>query len=331
MKGVESNITEANKPNVVFLMGPTASGKTALATELVEKYPFELISVDSAQVYRGLDIGSAKPTALELKKTPHRLIDIRDPADAYSAADFRKDALVEMAKIIANHKIPLLVGGSMLYFKVLLDGLSDLPSADSSVRKKLIEEAETRGWPALHQDLARFDPVSARRIHQNDKQRIQRALEIYYISGNTMTDLHNRQLDNQSELKEQGAASIFDFNVTSFAIAPNSRAELHQRIATRFHLMLDLGLVDEVRTLFNREDLTDSLPSIRAVGYRQVWDCLAGKIDYDAMVERGIIATRQLAKRQLTWLRSWPDVIWLDSDDTDLLNTALKNMPFATI
>jgi len=319
------------KPQAVFLMGPTASGKTGLATELVEKYPFELISVDSAQVYRGLDIGSAKPTLAELEKTPHRLIDIRDPADAYSAASFRVDALEAMADITSRNKVPLLVGGTMLYFKVLLEGLSDLPSADPDIRKKLLEEAADKGWSALHKDLAVIDPVSAKRIHPNDSQRIQRALEVYYSSGVTLTECHESQV--LSGKCNWGSESIqkFDYNVTSFAIAPEKRADLHERIALRFNLMLERGFVAEVRALYERGDLTVELPAIRAVGYRQVWDCLDGKIDYDAMVDKGIIATRQLAKRQLTWLRSWPDVIWLDSDDGDLLGTALKSMSFVSI
>ena len=321
----------SEKPRAVFLMGPTASGKSALAAELVDKYPFDLISVDSAQVYRGLDIGSAKPTLAELKKTPHRLIDIRDPSQAYSAADFRDDALAEMAKIVASNKIPLLVGGTMLYFKVLLEGLSDLPSADPLVRQRLLQESEVKGWPALHKDLAAIDAESANRIHPNDRQRVQRALEVFYTSGMTMTECRERQSLNGKGPWGSETIQKFDYNVTSFAIVSPDRSILHRRIAARFHLMLESGLVDEVRVLFDRGDLTQDLPAIKAVGYRQVWDCLAGKIDYDAMVEKGIIATRQLAKRQLTWLRSWPDVIWLDSDDGDLLDTALKSLPFATI
>ncbi|EEQ16991.1 tRNA delta(2)-isopentenylpyrophosphate transferase [Yersinia intermedia ATCC 29909] len=283
-------------------MGPTACGKTALSIALRQRLPVELISVDSALIYRGMDIGTAKPNAEELALAPHRLIDIRDPAESYSAADFRKDALKEMADITAAGRIPLLVGGTMLYFKALLEGLSPLPPADPQVRQRIEQQAAELGWEALHQQLTEVDPVAAARIHPNDPQRLSRALEVFFISGKTLTEL------------TKVSGETLPYRVHQFAIAPVSRELLHQRIELRFHQMLDAGFETEARALFDRGDLHTDLPAIRCVGYRQMWSYLSGEIDYDEMVYRGVCATRQLAKRQMTWLRGWSSVQWLDSD-----------------
>ncbi len=282
-------------------MGPTASGKTALAIRLRQTLPVELISVDSALVYKGMDIGTAKPDAHELSQAPHRLLDIIDPAQAYSAADFRRDALKEMAEIVAAGRIPLLVGGTMLYFKALLEGLSPLPSADAAVRAEIERQAAEQGWDALHRKLQEIDPIAAQRIHPNDPQRLSRALEVFFISGKTLTEL------------TQTSGEALPYQVHQFAIAPASRELLHQRIEQRFHQMLASGFEAEVRALFARGDLHTDMPSVRCVGYRQMWSYLAGEISYDEMVYRGICATRQLAKRQMTWLRGWEGVHWLDS------------------
>lgn len=297
-----SEIKNLNRPPAIFIMGPTASGKTALSIALRQRLPVELISVDSALIYRGMDIGTAKPSAEELALAPHRLIDIRDPAESYSAADFRKDALKEMDEITAAGRIPLLVGGTMLYFKALLDGLSPLPSADPAVRQRIEQQAAELGWERLHQQLAEVDPVSAARIHPNDPQRLSRALEVFFISGKTLTEL------------TKISGETLAYQVHQFVIAPASRELLHQRIELRFRQMLDAGFETEARALFNRGDLHTDLPAIRCVGYRQMWSYLSGEIDYDEMVFRGICATRQLAKRQITWLRGWDSVHWLDSD-----------------
>ncbi|MGK0248950.1 MAG: tRNA dimethylallyltransferase [Oleispira sp.] len=300
-------------PQAIFLMGPTASGKTALAIDLVENYNCEIISVDSALVYKGMDIGTAKPDAALQARAPHRLIDLIDPAEAYSAASFRADALREMAAITAQGKVPLLVGGTMMYFKFLRDGAAQLPKADDLVRQRLLAQAEACGWPLMHAKLAEVDPVSAERLKPMDSQRIQRALEVFEISGKTLTQFWAEQ--NEQPLP---------YNVISFAVMPKERKTLHKRIAQRYKIMMEQGFVDEVKALFAREDLHAELPSIRCVGYRQVWQYLQGEIDYNEMVERGIIATRQLAKRQITWLRSWPDLNWLDTEDLNLLQNALK-------
>ena len=308
-----SDVNTQIKPKAIFLMGPTASGKTALAIALRQKLPVDIISVDSALIYRGMDIGTAKPDATEQSLAPHRLIDILDPALSYSAADFRRDALSAMEEITAAGRIPLLVGGTMLYFKALLDGLSPLPSANPEVRAEIEKKATEKGWEAIHKELALADPVAAQRIHPNDPQRLSRALEVYLISGKTMTEL----------TKISGESLPYD--VYQFAIAPKDRNVLHQRIEARFKQMLTCGFEDEVKSLYERGDLHEDLPSVRCVGYRQMWSYLSGEIDYDEMVYRGICATRQLAKRQITWLRGWNDIHWLDSEDPkQSLDTVLQ-------
>ena len=291
-----------HKPLAIFLMGPTASGKTDLAIQLRQQLPVEVISVDSALIYRGMDIGTAKPSKAELALAPHRLIDICDPAESYSAANFRTDALREMQEISAQGKIPLLVGGTMLYYKALLEGLSPLPSADEKVRSEIEAKAALIGWGGLHQELCKIDPISAQRINPNDSQRINRALEVFYLTGKTLTEL----------TAQKGEA--LPYNILQFAIAPEQREVLHLRIEQRFHKMIELGFQQEVEKLYRRPDLNENLPSIRCVGYRQMWEYLRGDYDHDEMVFRGICATRQLAKRQITWLRGWTSPIqWLDS------------------
>jgi len=312
-------------PPAIFLMGPTASGKTDLALALARVLPCELISVDSALVYRGMDIGTAKPDRATLDAFPHHLVDIRDPAEAYSAADFRRDALAAMANITARGRIPLLVGGTMLYYKALLEGLADMPGADAQVRGELEARAEREGLAALHAELQAVDPQSAARIHPNDPQRLVRALEVFQVSGVTMTQLRAQQ----SEAAAQDGG--LPYTVAQLAIAPAQRQILHERIANRFDLMLEQGFVAEVERLQRRGDLHSEMPSIRAVGYRQVWDHLEGRLTAAQMRERGIIATRQLAKRQFTWLRSWENVHWLDSLSCDNLPRALKYMATVSI
>ncbi len=287
-------------PPSIFLMGPTASGKTALAVRLAERYPVELVSVDSALVYRGMDVGTAKPDAATLARAPHHLLDIRDPGESYSAAAFRDDALRLMAGIVARGRVPLLVGGTMLYFRVLLQGLDDLPRADARVRSEIEAAAVVQGWPAMHAELARVDATTAARLAPNDAQRIGRALEIFRLRGEPMSLLLAR---SQTRLP---------YRVLQLALIPSDRAVLHRRIAVRFDAMLAAGLLDELRTLRARHGLTPNLPAMRAVGYRQAWRHLEGEIDAAALREQGIAATRQLAKRQLTWLRSWPDAVFLD-------------------
>jgi tRNA dimethylallyltransferase len=293
-------------PPAIFLMGPTASGKTALAVSLVEHFPLEIISVDSALVYRDMDIGTAKPDAATLARAPHHLLDIRDPTETYSAAAFCDDALRLMADIVARGKVPLLVGGTMLYFRALLQGLDDLPRADPALRHKLEGEAAARGWPALHAELAQLDPVTAARLAPNDSQRIGRALEIFRLTGKPMSALLDK------------VQSSLPYRVLQLALIPSDRAVLHQRIAARFDAMLADGLLDEVRTLRKTYALNADLPAMRAVGYRQAWAYLDGGIDLNALRGQGIAATRQLAKRQLTWLRSWPDAVVLDCLADDL-------------
>ncbi|MEB0150370.1 tRNA (adenosine(37)-N6)-dimethylallyltransferase MiaA [Pseudomonas sp. CCC2.2] len=317
-------------PPAIFLMGPTAAGKTDLAIELTKVLPCELISVDSALVYRGMDIGTAKPSKELLSEFPHRLIDIIDPVQSYSAAEFRADALAAMADITARGNIPLLVGGTMLYFKALQEGLADMPPADASVRAQLEAEAAALGWQGLHDQLAQVDPVSAARIHPNDPQRLIRALEVYRVSGLSMTAHREQQTAQSADAAASGRHQL-PYTVANLAIAPADRHVLHDRIAQRFVHMLEQGFVDEVLALRARGDLHAGLSSMRAVGYRQVWDHLDGKLTWDQMQERGVIATRQLAKRQFTWLRSWADLQWLDSLACDNLPRALKYMASVSI
>ncbi|CAM2992605.1 tRNA (adenosine(37)-N6)-dimethylallyltransferase MiaA [Vibrio mytili] len=293
------------RPLALFLMGPTASGKTELAIRLRQKFPVEIISVDSALIYKGMDIGTAKPDDKEQSLAPHRLIDILDPSESYSAADFRRDALQEMEAIVAEGKIPLLVGGTMLYYKALLEGLSPLPAANPEIRQQIEQEALTKGWSVLHDELKQLDPVSAARIHPNDPQRLSRALEVFRISGKTLTEL------------TQTKGESLPYRVKQFAIAPKERAELHRRIELRFEKMMESGFEDEMNVLYAREDLHPDLPSIRCVGYRQMWEYLDGECTREEAVFRGICATRQLAKRQITWLRSWDDLTWLDSENIE--------------
>jgi len=288
-------------PPAVFLMGPTAAGKTGLAVDLCRRFPLEIISVDSALVYRGMDIGTAKPDRATLELAPHRLIDIRDPAESYSAAEFCEDALREMAAITAGGKVPLLVGGTMLYFRSLEYGLSALPPADAGVRKRLEQQAAEIGWPGMHELLRQKDPQTASRIHPNDPQRIQRALEVISLSGRSM-----------SELYEKTAAYTLGYQLHKIVISPEPRSVLHKRIEQRFDLMIEAGFIDEMKGLFARPDLHAGLPSMRAVGYRQGWEWLQAKYSFEEMRERAIIATRQLAKRQLTWLRRESASVWYD-------------------
>lgn len=282
---------------VIFLMGPTASGKTDLAVSLRDHMPVELINVDSAQIYQQMDIGTAKPDAETLTKAPHRLLGFCDPADAYSAADFAIDAKKEIADIHSMGRIPLLVGGSMLYFKVLLEGLSDLPPADADIRQTIQEQADKEGWTSLHQQLQLVDPITAARLHPNHSQRIQRALEVYKITGTPLSELQNQ---SEGGIEDQ-------YDVRQYALVMQNRALLHQRIEQRFMEMMDAGFADEVEALYKRGDLHADLPSIRAAGYRQLWDYFDGHYGLDEAVEKAIIATRQLAKRQQTWLRNWPN------------------------
>jgi tRNA dimethylallyltransferase len=297
-----------NHPPAIFLMGPTASGKTSLAVELVKRYPMDIISVDSALVYRDMDIGTAKPDAELLAVAPHRLIDIRDPSEPYSAAEFREDALLEMAEITARGRIPLLVGGTFLYFRALQYGLSDMPAADREIRASLEAEARRDGWETLHARLAAIDPKSAARIQPTDPQRIQRALEVYLLSGQPMSAFHARQ-----------AVMELPYRLLKLALVPGDRSLLHDRIEARFQQMLAAGLLEEVRELFDRGDLSAELPAMRAVGYRQVWRYLSGQQEYEAMVEQAIIATRQYAKRQLTWLRGESGLECFAAEDRDVL------------
>ncbi len=289
-------------PPAIVLMGPTASGKTDLAMALCDVLPCELISVDSALVYRGLDIGSAKPEPELLARYPHALVDICEPSQAYSAAQFRRDALSEMQRIQQAGHIPLLVGGTMLYFKALLEGLAEMPPADPAVRAEIAGLAEREGWPAVHAELQQVDPECAAGIHPNHSQRLSRALEVYRVSGVTMSQWRARQ-----------QAVSLPWHCHQFAIAPSERGELHRRIELRLRQMFEQGFVDEVRGLMARGDLHEELPAMRAVGYRQVWQHLRGDMDLDSAFERALIASRQLAKRQMTWLRGWPGLQWLET------------------
>ncbi len=301
----------ANK-TVICLMGPTASGKTALAIQLREALGCELISVDSALVYRGMDIGTAKPGPEELALAPHRLIDRIEPNESYSAERFRRDALGEIEAILADGGIPLLVGGTMLYFRALLHGLSDLPEADPGLRERLEGEARRGGWAAMHARLGQVDPAAAARIHPNDPQRICRALEVFELTGAPMSE----------RIGERGNA--LPYATVKLAVAPGDRKVLHERIEGRFHAMLEAGFEEEVAGLLGRGDLSPAMPALRCVGYRQMAAYLRGECDRDEMIARGIAATRQLAKRQITWLRREQGVHWLDPEQGDLLADALK-------
>jgi len=292
-------------------MGPTASGKTALAMALSDALPCDIISVDSALVYRDMDIGTAKPTTDELSKYPHRLINLRDATQSYSAADFCQDALAEIAKIRANNRIPLLVGGTMMYFKSLIEGISPLPAANQDVRKQIELEAAELGWEMMHEQLVKIDPISAQRIHPNDPQRLIRAIEVFRLTGNTLTQLTQTKGDK------------LDGDILQFAITPKERSTLHERIELRYEQMIAQGFEQEVVELKKRDDLHEDLPSIRCVGYRQMWQYLNGEYDHKEMIFRGVCATRQLAKRQLTWLRSWPELHWLTTDDKANLSHVL--------
>jgi tRNA dimethylallyltransferase len=295
--------TPDTRPLAVLLMGPTASGKTQLAVELVSRLPCEIVSVDSAMIYRGMDIGTAKPSPDVLARAPHRLIDICDPTETYSAARFRADALREMRAISAAGRIPLLVGGTMLYFRALSRGLSVLPSADAELRGQIARDAMEQGWEAMHRRLNAVDPVSARRIHPRDPQRIQRALEVYLLTGVPMATLLNRKAEEAEP----------PYRLLKLAYAPSDRAALHRRIEERFLRMLELGFEQEVCALWARGDLSPEMPSMRSVGYRQMLKYLLGEYTFDQMVQRGIIATRQLSKRQMTWLRG-EQCTWVAAD-----------------
>jgi len=294
-------------------MGPTASGKTELALYLVERLPLEIVSVDSAQVYRGMDIGTAKPRPEVLARAPHRLLDIRDPAESYSAAEFRADALEAMEQISAAGRVPLLVGGTGLYFRALRYGLSDLPPADPALRARLEQEASTQGWGHLHRRLAKVDPLAAARIHPNDPQRIQRALEVWALTGRPL-----------SEQQKGSGKSVLPYRVLSLVRAPRDREILRARIAARFRTMLEQGFEQEVRHLLARGVLSPLLPSLRSVGYRQMVQYLLGAGDYACMVEQGIVATRRLAKRQFTWLRAEPTARWLHDENGDVAAVAYQ-------
>lgn len=307
-------MVESTLPPVIFLMGPTASGKTAVAVALIDQLPVEIISVDSALVYKDMDIGTAKPDANLLLQAPHHLIDIIDPTSAYSVASFRRDALRLMADITARGKIPLLVGGTMLYFKALQEGLSGLPEANSDVRAALDLEAAQIGWPGMHAKLALIDPVTAARLAPNDTQRIQRALEVHVINGETMSSLFAKQ-----------TSATLPYRLLKLALVPNNRAVLHERIALRFDQMLEAGFLDEVRALLVKyPTLTQDATSMRCVGYRQALEHLAGDYDQNELRDRGIFATRQLAKRQLTWLRGMADSLELDCLQSDLQDQVLQ-------
>jgi tRNA dimethylallyltransferase len=304
----------------VLLMGPTGAGKSDLALRLAQRFAFEIVSVDSALVYRGMDIGTAKPSAAVRAAVAHHLIDIRDPCDAYSAGDFVRDAGRAMQEIWARGRQPLLVGGTMLYFHALTEGIAALPEADAGVRAEIDAQAEIEGWTAMHARLATLDPEAARRIHANDPQRIQRALEVFRLTGVTITELQQRR-----------RPVLADVQVVELALAPTERGRLHAAIARRFEAMLAAGLVEEVAGLFGRGDLTREHPSMRAVGYRQIWRYLAGECTLEHAVERAIVATRQLAKRQLTWLRR-RQALWLDAAHPDVARRttdALSKCEFA--
>ncbi|QIL81227.1 tRNA (adenosine(37)-N6)-dimethylallyltransferase MiaA [Diaphorobacter sp. HDW4A] len=296
-------MTDFSSLPCVAIAGPTASGKTAvalqLAARLAPQLPVEIISVDSALVYRGMDIGTAKPTRDELAQVPHHLIDILDPLEAYSAAEFVNDANRLITEIHARGALPVLVGGTMLYFRALIDGIDDMPAADPQVRATLDAQAAEIGWPAMHAELAKIDPTTAARLAPGDSQRIQRALEVWHVSGQPLSSFHSRPSPKSSSSPLTADAL--------YSLEPNDRKWLHERIAQRFHIMLNSGFLDEMKQLRARGDLNPDLPSMRCVGYRQAWESMDGTQSMSTLTERGIVATRQLAKRQITWLRSMPE------------------------
>jgi tRNA dimethylallyltransferase len=295
-------MVNSQKPNAIAIAGPTASGKSALSMRIAQRWPCEIISVDSALVYRGMDIGTAKPSREELALVPHHLIDILDPAQSYSAAQFAQDATRLITQINSRGKVALLVGGTMLYFKALIQGMDEMPKASPDIRARIDEEAKAAGWPAMHAKLAVFDPVTAARLSPNDSQRIQRALEVYRASGQPLSFFHQKQPSAHINTAHIAPNSIA--NIPLISLEPFNRAWLHERIAQRFEQMLRMGLVEEVMGLKHRADLNLDLPSMRCVGYRQTWEMLDGRFPVSELSARGIIATRQLAKRQITWQRS---------------------------
>ena len=291
-------------PPIPLLLGPTSAGKTDLALRLAERHDLEIVSVDSAMVYRGMDIGTGKPPPEVLRRHPHHLVDILDPLQAYSAGQFVRDARRAIEDIRARGKLPLLVGGTMLYFRALRRGLADMPAADPNVRAAIDAEAAQRGWPAMHAELAALDPAAAKRIQPNDAQRIQRALEVHRLTGKTLSELHAAQPANP------------DLIFAAYAWVPLDRERLYTAIEQRFHAMMHAGLLTEVRKLYARGDLHGDLPAIRSVGYRQLWEHLSGRDTLDSAIQRAIFATRHLARRQLIWLRAEPDIQWLDALDS---------------
>ena len=300
-------------PRALVLLGPTAIGKSSLAADLAARLPVEIVSMDSAQVYRGMDIGTAKPSREERARVPHHLIDVVDPDQAYSSGRWRSDAICAAADILGRKRVPLFVGGTMLYYRALVGGLDALPPANAEIRENIDEQAALRGWPALHAELAQVDPRSAQRIAPNDSQRIQRALEVWRLTGKPLSALHG------------AAKSELPFRIKAFALVPRDRAELHRRIAARFAGMLQAGLIDEVKTLRRKYRLTPAMPSMRAAGYRQVWQYLEREIDAAALTEHAVAATRQLAKRQLTWLRGFEDVENIGVSPTGVDSEALAS------
>ncbi len=305
----------ADQLPVVLLMGPTASGKTELAVALASHFDGEIISVDSSLVYRGMDIGTAKPSLEIRAQIPHHLIDILDPVQSFSAGQFRHQAIKLIEQIRQSGKLPILAGGTMLYFHGLLNGLAQLPVADTQVRAEIDLEARRLGWRVMHQKLAEIDPQSAARIHPNDTQRIQRALEVYRVSGKPLTDWI-----------EDNRKTSFPYPKIPLVVAPKDRAMLHRRIERRFYKMLEQGFVEEVRELYRRKDMHQNLPAMRCVGYRQIWSYLAGEMDRETMISKAIIATRQLAKRQFTWLRRYQEAQWFDSEENQIINTVISNI-----